>query len=130
MKVGVLGTPRPMPSRLLPALAGALVVAFALPVFLVAGWPIAGWGLAALIWAATQAFQLVLTRLRPAAGNLAASSVMGFGMMFRLVGVMVVLVAVVASNRGLGLAALVTYGLAYTVELGTSLLAYFGRETA
>ena len=38
----MFATPRPVPGRLVPALAGAAVIALALPVFLVAGWPLDG----------------------------------------------------------------------------------------
>ena len=36
----------------------------ALPVFLLAGWSIAGWGLAAVLWVAVHAIDLVLRRTR------------------------------------------------------------------
>ena len=69
-----------MPSRVLPVVAGAVVIALALPVFLAAGWPLAGWGLAAVLWLAAQTLSVVLTRLRPGASNLAASGVVGLSM--------------------------------------------------
>ena len=50
----VFETPRPVPSRLAPVLAGAAVIVLALPVFLVAGWPLAGWALGAMLWLAAQ----------------------------------------------------------------------------
>jgi hypothetical protein len=121
-------TPRPIPSRVVPALAGGAVVALALPVVLVAGWPFAGWALAAVLWLAAQAFGLLLTRLRLGVGNLAASGVAGIGMMFRPLAVMVVVIAVAASDAALGLAAGLLYALAYTVELALSLTLYFGSE--
>ncbi len=40
----VFETPRPMPSRLAPVLAGATVIVLALPVFVVAGLPARGLG--------------------------------------------------------------------------------------
>src|SRR5215212_1609017 len=43
MRAGLFATPRPVPSRLLPAVGGALVLLFALPIFLLAGWDVAGW---------------------------------------------------------------------------------------
>jgi hypothetical protein len=122
-------TPRPVPGRLVPALAGAAVVGLALPVFLVAGWRLAAWALAAVLWVAAQAFGLLLTRLRLGADNLAASGVVGIGMTFRPVAVMVVVIAVAASDAALGLAAGLVYALAYTAELGLSLAIYFGSET-
>ncbi len=48
-------------------------------------------------------------------------------MMFRPVAVMVVVIVVAASNQEVGLAAGAVYALAYTLELGLSLLTYFGR---
>ena len=59
----MFATPRPVPGRLAPALAGSAVVVLALPVFVVAGWPLDGWLLAATLWVAGQAFAWLLTRL-------------------------------------------------------------------
>src|SRR5262245_30603879 len=50
MRAGIFATPRPEPGHILPAVAGALVIVLALPIFLVAGWPLAGWALAAVMW--------------------------------------------------------------------------------
>ena len=49
-------------------------------------------------------------------------------MMFRVLAVMVVLIALASSDAHLGLAAVLVYGLAYTVELGLSLATYYGQE--
>jgi hypothetical protein len=114
-----------VPARLLPILGGATVVAVALPVFALAGWRLGGWALGAALWLGAQALSLVLTRLPLGAGNLAASGVVGIGMTFRAVGVMVVIIAVAASEARLAVAAAAVYGLAYTVELALSLAAYF-----
>ena len=40
---GVFSTPRPMPDQKLPFVAGAAVIALALPIFLAAGWDLRGW---------------------------------------------------------------------------------------
>ena len=123
---GTLLTPRPEPGHFLPALAGGLVLLVALPVFLVAGWNLAGWGLAAVLYAAVPALNLLLTRARPGNGSLAASGVQVFGLFFKSIGLLVVLVATAASNPHLAIAAVATYALAYTAELGLSLAAYYG----
>jgi hypothetical protein len=123
----VWATPRPVPARATPIAAGAAVIALALPVFAVAGWPLRGWALAAVMWVGAQALGLLLARLQLGADNLAASGVRGVGMMFRPVAVMVVVIAVAASNPEVGVAAGLLYALAYTLELGLSLLAYFGN---
>ena len=119
-------TPRPVPGRVAPAVAGAAVIALALPVFLAAGWPLAGWTLAAVLWIVGEALAALLARLRLGADSLAASGVVGIGMSFRAIAIGVVLVAVAATDARLGLAAALLYALAYTLELGVSLVTYFG----
>ena len=127
---GILSTPRPIPSQLPPLLAGGAVVALALPVFVAAGWPLAGWGIGAVLWAGSRLLALLLTRLKPGDGNLAAGGVVGFGMTFRAIAVMVVVVALAASDARLALAVVGLYALAYTLELGVALALYFSGETA
>jgi hypothetical protein len=126
--MSAFSTPRPMPPRLLPIAAAGIVVALALPVFLVAGWRVHGWALGAVLWVGAQALGTVLTRLRTGAGNLAASGVVGIGMMARAVAVMLVVIAVAASDAKLGLAAALVYAAAYTVELVVSLGTYFAQD--
>jgi hypothetical protein len=122
----LLRTGRPEPSHLLPALGSGLVIVLALPVFLVAGWPIGGWALAAVLWAAVHGIDALLHRARGDAGNLAASGVQAFGLFFKAIGLLVILVAAAVASPQLAVAAAVTYALAYTFELGLSLLTYFG----
>jgi hypothetical protein len=126
VSAGTFTTPRPAPSIVLPIVAGTGVIVLALPIYLIAGWPIEAWALAAILWAGSQAFSVLLVRLR-AKGDLVASGVAAFGMLFRAIAIMVVLLAVAASDPQLGLAAAITYALAYTVELGLSLVSYFGK---
>jgi hypothetical protein len=128
VRTTTLGAPRPVPGRLLPIAAGAGVIVLALPIFLVADWPFAGWVIAAVVWVGVQGLGVVLSRVRPSTDNLAASSVLAFGMMGRLLAVLVVLVAVAASNRTVGLAAALLYGLAYTAELAVSIASYYAQE--
>lgn len=123
-----LATPRPLPATRLPAVAAGAAVALALPVFLAAGWRVSGWVLGAVLWLAAQAFALLLARAPIGAGNLAGSGVRGIGMMFRAIAVMVVVIAVAATDARLGLAAAAVYGLGYTIELALSLVTYFGGE--
>ena len=122
----VFATPRPIPNRFLPALAGGGVIALALPVFLVAEWPLRGWALGAVLWLAAQALGALLARLPLDADNLAAAGVVGIGMMFRPVAVMVVAIAVATQDAAVGVAAALLYALAYTLELTVSLASYFG----
>jgi hypothetical protein len=124
----VFETPRPVPGRLVPALAGTTVIALALPVFAAAGWPLRGWLLAATLWVAGQLFALLLARLPLGAGNLAAAGMRGIGTTFRALVIGVPLVVVAAADESVGLAAALVYVLAFTVELAVSLVSYFGAE--
>jgi len=128
MPGGVFATPRPVPARRLPALAGTAVVLVALPVFLAAGWRLAAWGIAAGLWAAYQAIGAFLDRVSLGSGNLAAAGLVAFGRMTRAVVLVAVLIVIAVSDSGLGLPAAVVYALAFTVEFGWSLVAYFGGE--
>jgi len=123
-------TPRPVPRGHVPAIVGTLVVALALPVFLIAHWRTGSWVLAAVLWVAGQAVALVLQRLPLGMGSLAASGAVALGRMFRAVAVMAVLLAVAVSDSSLGLPAVAVYAVAYTVEFGTAMVIYFGGEAA
>ena len=120
-------TPRRVPGRLAPMLAGTGLILLALPVFAIAGWPL-GLGARGVLWVAAQALGFLLTRLPMDEGNLAASGVRGIGMSFRAFIVGIPLVAVTVADSGVGLAALALYALAYTLELAVSLVAFFGAE--
>lgn len=126
----LFSTPRPEPNHVLPALGSAVVLVLALPVFLLAGWDVAGWGLAAVLWVAVHLIDVVLHRSRGNTGNLAASGVQAFGLFFKSIGLLVVLVAAAAASPHLAIAAVLTYALAFTFELGLSLVWYFGTEKA
>ncbi|MEN3342770.1 MAG: hypothetical protein V7644_2174 [Actinomycetota bacterium] len=124
----VFSTPRPEPGHLLPAAGSALVLAVALPICLVAGFSLAGWGLAAVLWLAVHALDLLLARARAGTSSAATTALQAFGLFFKSIGLLAVLFAAVAADRDLALAAAVTYALAYTCELGLSLALYFGAS--
>jgi hypothetical protein len=122
----LFSTPRPEPGHLLPALGGLLVILLALPIFLVFGLSVAGWALAAVLWCAVHGIDLVLTQTRTRTGNLAASGVQAFGLFFKAIGLLVVLLVAAVANPHLAVAAALTYALAYTFELGLSIVTYLG----
>ena len=126
MPGNLFSTPRPGPSHLLPAAGSALVIALALPVFVLTGFGVTGWGLAAVIWVAVHALDLLLARARTRAVTPVSSGLQAFGLFFKSIGLLVVLFAAVAADRHVALAAALTYALAYTFELGLSLVLYFG----
>ena len=125
---GILSTPRPVPGRRAPMLAGAGVVALALPVFLVAGFPLGGWAIAAVLWAAGEALGLWLARLPIGADHLGFSGLVALAHSFRGIAVMVVLLVVTVADRDVGIAAVAVYALAYSLSLGVSLVEYFSGE--
>src|SRR3972149_4854428 len=128
VNAGIFSTPRSGPSRLPPTVAGGLVIFLALPVFAVAGWPLEGWALAAVLWVAAEVFALVLVRLPGGADNLAAAGMRGIGTTSRALLVGIPLVIVTVSDESVGIAAAGLYAVAFTVELAIGLVAYFGAE--
>lgn len=126
MRAGIFATPRPIPGRLVPAFGALLILLLALPVFLLADWDLAGWALGALLWVGLEAIELLLTRLRERTVNVGASAVLAFGLSFKAIAVLAVLVAAAATRPHLAAAAAIVYVLAYTFQLGLSLFTYFG----
>jgi len=118
-------SPRPLPDRRLPMVAGGLIVALALPVFFIAGWDARGWALGAVLWAGAQALGYVLNRAGIGAPSLQGSGVAAFGMMSRGVVLMIAVIAIAAVDPSLAVAGAVVYALAFTLELALSLTLYF-----
>jgi hypothetical protein len=124
----VLETPRPVPNRLVPALVGTAVIVLALPVYVLAGWPLGAWVLAAVLWAVFQLIGVVLGRLPMGIETLRATGVVGFGRMFRVIALMTILVVVTTRNESFGLSAALLFAIAFSVEFALSLSSYFDGE--
>jgi hypothetical protein len=122
---GVFSTPRPVPERRIPTITGTVVVALALPVVLVGGFSMAGWGLAAALWVAAEVLGLWLSRREIGADHLRMSGFVALTMASRGIGVMVVLLAVTVANKSVGVCAVIVYALAYSLSLAVSLVEYF-----
>jgi hypothetical protein len=125
---GVFATPRPVPESRLPALGGTVAVVVALPVFLIGGWRLAAWGIAAGLWLVFLLIGALLRHLQLRSDNLAAAGLVAFGRMTRAVALVAILIVIAVKDSGLGLPAAVVYAVAFTVELALSLVAYFGGE--
>ena len=121
-------SPRPLPARRLPVLAGGLAVVFCLPIFVLADWPLDGWALGAVLWIASEALGLLFDRVGIHEPSLSGSGVVAFGMMARGILLLVVAIIVAASDPGLALAGALVYALAFTLELALSLLLYFSAR--
>jgi hypothetical protein len=124
--VATMLSPRPLPARKLPVAAGGLVLAFALPVFVLAGWELRGWALGAVLWLASQALGVLFDRIGIHEPTLRGSGVVAFGMMTRGILLMLAAIAVAVTDPELAVAGALVYAFAYSVELGLSLLLYFG----
>ena len=125
----LFSTRRAEPDHLLPAAGGTVVIALLLPVVALLGWSIAGWGLAALLWLGLHALDLLVVRARSKPGG-ASSGIQAFALFFKLIALLIVLFAALAADRDLALTTGLTYGLAYTFELGLSLASYFGTPSS
>jgi hypothetical protein len=117
-----------MPERRLPVAAGGTVVALAAPIFFIAGWQVQGWMLGVVLWAGSQLVGLLFARIGIHEPNLRGSGIVAFGMMARGILLMLVVIAIAASDPFLALAGAVVYALAYGMELALSLALYFAGE--
>ena len=117
----IFSTPRSEPSHILPAAGGTLVLLLLLPVVALLGWSISGWALAVVLWSGLHAVDYLLSRM-----DHAGSAVQAFGLFFKLITILVILFAALAADRDVALVAVLTYGLAYTFELGLFLVSSFG----
>jgi hypothetical protein len=123
---GFFSTPRAEPGHVLPAAGGTVVLVLLLAVVALLDWSIAGWGLAAVLWVGLHGLELLLARMRRQGTGVASPGLQAFALFFKIVAILVVLFAALAAGRDVALAAALTYGLAYTFELGLSLASYFG----
>src|ERR687897_825619 len=120
--------PRPMPDRRLAVVAGGVIVALALPVFLVAGWPFAGWALGAGLWLVSRLLDALFSRVGIGEPTLRGSGIVAFGMMARGILLALVAVAVAVIDPSVAIAGALVYAAAYSLELALSLTLYFQGE--
>jgi hypothetical protein len=125
MKSEIL-TPRPVPGRLLPAAGAAVAIGIALPVFLVAGWPVEGWILGAALWAGLEGLSVVIARLRSQTAGTVSSSLQGIELLVKALAVLAVVLIAAQSDGSVAVGAVLVYALGYTLELILGVAAYFG----
>jgi hypothetical protein len=117
--------PRPMPDRRIAVVAGGAIVALALPVFLLAGWPFAGWVFGAALWFASRLLDAVFSRVGIGEPTLRGSGFVAFGMMSR--GILLALAGILVAlyDADVAVAGVLLYAAAFTLELALSLTLYF-----
>ena len=104
----------------MPLVAALGALALALPIFLLAGWPVSAWAVGAVLYAGLRGLGLVFDQVGTLAGR--------FWMVARVTAVRAVFVALLSTDVERALAAALVYAAAYTLELAVSLLLYFGQE--
>ena len=117
--------PRPMPDRRIAVLAGGAIIALALPVFLLAGWPFAGWAFGAALWLASRLLDAVFSRVGIGEPTLRGSGFVAFGMMSRGILLALAGIAVALYDSDVAVAGVLLYAAAFTLELALSLTLYF-----
>lgn len=125
---GTVLSPRPLPDRRLPVIAGGAIVALALPVFLVADWRLGGWALGAGLWVASRVLDAIFSRAGIGEPTLRGSGLVAFGMMGRGILLALVAVAVAVVDPSAAVAGALVYAAAYSLELALSLTLYFQGE--
>jgi hypothetical protein len=120
--------PRPLPDRRLPVITGGAIVALALPVFLVADWPLEGWALGAGLWVASRLLDSIFSRVGIGEPTLRGSGFVAFGMMGRGILLALAAIAVAVADPKLAVAGALVYAAAYSLELALSLILYFQGE--
>ena len=117
--------PRPLPDRRIAVVAGRALVALALPVILVAGWPFAGWVFGAALWLVSRLLDAAFARVGIGEPTLRGSGFVAFGMMGRGILLALAGIAVALYDSEVALAGVLVYAAAFTLELALSLTLYF-----
>ena len=76
-------TSRPSPAQFAAHNVDAILAVLALPLFAVAGWPLAGWFWAVVLWALNRYLSAVIERRASHAGALRGVGMMGASMLLR-----------------------------------------------
>lgn len=121
MTAHAVATPEGSGIALLRAL-DLLVLALALPLFLVAGFPLIGWAVVAVAWVAQRWIVASLKRRALSTGNRqAVMRAVGWSMMIRLAFVTASVAAVGIVDRDAGMAAAILAAILFSIALGATL---------
>jgi hypothetical protein len=112
------------PGLLLAHNIDALVAVLALPVFLIAGWPVSGWFWAVALWAANRFLQVWTERRAAKMTALRGVGVMGASMLLRPWIGMLLLFLIVRDNREEAISSLLLLLLLVTVDIATRIFTH------
>ena len=102
----------------------AIVAILAVPVFLIAGWPLEGWFWATALWATNRYLQSVIERRAARMGALRGVGVLGASMLFRPWIGMLALFLITKDDRALAVSSTLLFILLVTIDIATRVLTH------
>ena len=102
----------------------AIVAILAIPVFLIAGWPLEGWFWAVALWAVNRYVQAVIERRAARTSPLRGVGIMGASMLLRPWIGMLVLFLITRDDRALVVSSVLLFLLLVTIDIGTRVLTH------
>jgi hypothetical protein len=102
----------------------AIVAILAIPVFLLAGWPLEGWFWATALWAVNRYAQSVIERRAAQLGALRGVGVLGASMLLRPWIGMLVLFLITKHDTALAVSAVLLFLLLVTIDIATRVLTH------
>ena len=102
----------------------AIVAILAIPVFLIAGWPLEGWFWATALWAVNRYAQSVIERRAAQMGALRGVGVLGASMLLRPWIGMLVLFLITKHETALAVSAVLLFLLLVTIDIATRVLTH------
>ncbi|HEX2377743.1 MAG TPA: hypothetical protein VHI30_09315 [Gaiellales bacterium] len=102
----------------------AIVAILAIPVFLLAGWPLEGWFWATALWAVNRYAQSVIERRAAQMGALRGVGVLGASMLLRPWIGMLVLFLITKHDTALAVSAVLLFLLLVTIDIATRVLTH------
>ena len=102
----------------------AIVAILAIPVFLIAGWPLEGWFWAVALWAVNRYVQAVIERRAARTSPLRGVGIMGASMLLRPWIGMLVLFLITRDDRALVVSSVLLFLLLVTIDIATRVLTH------
>lgn len=102
----------------------AIVAILAVPVFLLAGWPLEGWFWATALWAANRYLQAVIERRAARMGALRGVGVLGASMLLRPWIGMLALFLITKDDTALAVSSVLLFLLLVTIDIATRVLTH------
>jgi cation transport ATPase len=102
----------------------AIVAILAIPVFLIAGWPLEGWFWATALWAVNRYVQSVIERRAAQMGALRGVGILGASMLLRPWIGMLVLFLITKHDTALAVSAVLLFLLLVTIDIATRVLTH------